>query len=645
MLCPNCGVDVGEEPRLCEKCAAANDSMKPKEADSEGQDEVVEEETEDTEEQGEEEAASGDSTENAEVEDDEKSPETEAASEPVSASDTAAKSSKKLLIIVGMLGAAVLIGVTALFLLQGREEIDLFLPEAEVVSPQAAEVVSGQPSLRESVLQIGIEKLSFIDSLSLYNPVSSVLEIGFFREPLSDSVRSRVEQLSSIKELAGLQPDVLLILQLENGAEICSRDAVLDYRMLFPKGLGGIASGTEIILTQRKEAIVDLACTLRSGTQISALLKDEQEHDAKSLQWDLSVEGMLKTTKKEHRLHYGSGSAKSTVAIWDKKSRRLEVGFFDGPVAFSEKQKMRKTKSLSVLSKTPTVVLSMDLREENTKLQVSNLVNYGVRFYRNAEAGNLFPGKKDYVGFFFVAGGDRTRQIHRLRGFLKENELIEGSLRYTMKKELQEVPFVISWDLDFDAAVIDVFSEAGADAESESLAEVSLMNRKGPYAQIRAGRSMMEAKTALALFYPSEGDIAVGLYGFELSEEEKEKVRRKRYLSAFVNNKRPNMVIFLNFERSAKTANQQSLLEYTIYFYRDKIGSFHFPGQYESRSFTRMKVEIKPDEIEKLKGDLRDGGVLELKMRGSHLSKRIGERFRWDLNISAPIMSVPSRRN
>lgn len=625
MLCPKCGTEVGDTPELCDRCAAQEAEAKVEETPSEDSETLEDSQPE------EEDASEAEEQEEPEPEEDTETEVDEAVAEKKE--EVASGSpARRLLIVVLLVLFGIIVGVGYFLYDRGIDIQSLLEPEE---TPKGDQLVS-KPVSGGSV-QVADKTLSLETSFVLYDPIKNRLEIGFFHNVPRNTVAAQARTTRSLTELTSIRPDVLFVLNFQFVAEACSRDLITEFKVGILGNPGRFPDDLQLDLAEQLGGITSLTCQLSEGADVQAKFKDELRVGDQTVVLDLLLHDKIVVVKTQGSVRYSSRDAKATLALWDKKKGKLEVGFFPSRVSARDMAAMRKNKSLvGIPDRSPSVVASMELQKGARRLDLSSMIQYGVTFYRDPQLGILFPGAKDYVGFFYVVGTDKTRQISKLRGFLRDNDLIEGKLAHAEKKDIRDIPFQFSWDLDFDAAVMDVYGEGGDEDEDEGLSK----KRKGPYAQITAGRAVMEAKTVLGLYYPSEADLAVGFYGFDLSDSEKEQVRRNRVLWAYVNHKRPNMVLFFNFNRSANQASLEDLLEYTIYFYRDKIGSFHFPGQFDSRSVKRLKVELGEKEIQELSGRLEDNGVVQLKLKGKHVSKRIGERFSWDVNISAQILEV-----
>ncbi len=245
------------------------------------------------------------------------------------------------------------------------------------------------------------------------------------------------------------------------------------------------------------------------------------------------------------------------------------------------------------------------------------------------------------MSFYYVPTVQTTDQLRNLGGYLREGENVSGSLVHEVQKRMGGIPIKFSWALDFNTPIIN--SEVSNPSpiqpgESPNLSAAG--RREAPFAQATAGSVSIEFKESFALYYPEEKDVAIGFYSEALTDAEREKIRANRFLWTYVNNKRPNLVLFLNLRRSTTHAEPDALIDYTAYFYRDKIGSFYFPGSYDRRSFKRLSMEITQNELRKLQGALRDGGEIEIDLKGSTVSKSISVPFSWDVNMKVPIRQV-----
>ena len=642
MLCPRCGTDVGSSPRLCDRCAEEKKKKESAEAPPEQTAAPAAEEP-----APEPEPIAVEESEPPPAVKDQKPPSTK-------------KPGKKFGLLLGAGAAAVLIICGgAFYFFSGLE---LKVPQASPSSSTNAGPVVLDLAKIQSPAEI-VSKVSGSFSVNqstiaplfahvLYNPMLRRMEIGFFRLPLGVEAQQQLARLQGFADLPAIQPDIMISILLKRDATLCDRNAV-DHYSIAIKNINAPplpAQPVDLSLTDNSGisvfncrldqlAAVQLEMAQQTFVQIAGKANTP-------VRWELKMSGPVTVLQAEAKIHYDSRKMVTTLAVWNKKDSVVEVGFFAVSLTPEEKNEIRSRRDLQAVNeKKPVIVASLFLAPGATELLAASVLRYGVTFYRNRAAGIDFPGAEDKQGFFFVVNPEKIGQLSGLQGYLIENEVIRGQLKHEAVKVLDQVSCKFSWDLLFDLPLVDVLADHSAE-EIEAMkrldqeAQQASKTDTGPYARLMIGSAAFEFSTVMGLYYSGEGDLAIGFYGYTLTAAEKEQVKKNKEFWRYVNNKRPNMVIFLDFKREAAEASLDNLISYTVYLHRDKIGSFFFPGGQDQLSFKKLAVEFAPDEIQKLIGALKTGGTVSLKMRGEHTSKTTANRFVWDVNSNIEIFQA-----
>lgn len=482
-------------------------------------------------------------------------------------------------------------------------------------------------------------------SLALYNPSQHRLEIGFFRNVPPKEVQDQLSNVQSFSDISAMMPDVLFILSTKANLTQCDPSAVERYQVFVNKNLQGMAEYVNFD-SGDGTGIAALSCRLEQPAAVYAVLKrgNLQEQVAGQAQWDMQMTGPLVMVQSVSRVHYDSTTAKSVAAAWNRMDDIVEVGYFAGELNTQDKAAIRAAKSIiAQTNKKPSVVISLYLSKGTTKLDLNNVMKYGVTFFRDAEAGIDFAGDEEKQGFYYIVSPDKTSQITGLRGSLGENEYIQGRLTHEANKIIGQTPCKFSWELVFDAPLMDVFyqpTEEEVARTEEAMEEPEKKDESTPFARVSAGESRREFGSVIALYYSVENDLSVGFYADQLTAAEKEQIKKNKDLWRYVNNKRPNMVMLFDFMRGSQEASIANLNSYTVYLSRDKIGAFYFPGSFDQKSIIRPVDSLKRDEIKKLSGELKDGGTVALRIKGDHAPKDSPTKFTWDVNVTAEVYQV-----
>ena len=530
----------------------------------------------------------------------------------------------------------------------GTISLDKLKAVAKTEPPASVEPAAMELPVTSGSVSAGEREIMLTASFALYNPLRRRLEVGFYQKPLSLADRAEIKRVSTLDDVLSNRPDVVVRLDFNDKAQGCNKDQLRSYSVLLKSNPGGLPVADRYKFWESAFGIDEFECTFEEGSPLVAGFKQEAYKATRGgemvIRWDMRASGKIVFAAEEVSLQYASRTARAQVAIWNEEGNTVEIGFFQKRVPADERAEIRARKSMLALqNKKPVVVITLDLRKGEYKLSSNILTRYGVTFYRNADAEIDFPPDVEKVNFFYVPSAGVVTQFSSLSGLLKEREPLIGVMKHDAKKNFGKVPYRFSWDLSFDTPLIDVLSVSGRERRGAALRDEIPTKEpavSGFFARAAAGSVGVDFRSVFGLFYPRDGDLAVGFYAEDLTEKDKEAIRDKRFLWSYVNNKRPNMVMFFDFKRDEVKASPQGVLSLTTYFYRDKIGAFYFRGPHDRVSFKRQPEEMAPGEIQLLQGTLEEGSTLKVRMKGSRMSKRTNVKFSWDFNVTFPIKEV-----
>ncbi|MCB0323471.1 MAG: RDD family protein [Bdellovibrionales bacterium] len=498
----------------------------------------------------------------------------------------------------------------------------------------------------QGTIRAGASKIAIAAAYGRYLAMENSLQVLFFREALTLEQRQELETAEKLDDLVTTSPDAVLSIRFAPGTTACERGAVQQILMVLYRSADGLSQGGEFEL-KPQNGFESLACQLQDGGVFSLTLNEQTTKQTSAglveVAWKISSRGVLTGVGSAGDVSYDWESAADQVALWDPERNSLTVGFFEAKLTSSERLQIRKANSLRAIEgKQPAVEISFDARENPQQLTPESLIKYGITFRRGVTDSISFPGADDTINFFYVPMVQAGERLWGLAGDLREGEAVRGGLTNSAEKQLEGIPVRFHWKLEFNTPVIDASSEPSAtelaDAANEPTKNVP--STEGPHARATAGDATVEFQSVVALYYPESGDLAVGFYVDPISEAEREIIRSKRFLWTYVNEKRPNLVLLLDFRRTSSEVAFEELLSYTAYFYRDKIGSFYFPGQHDRRSFKKIEVELSRDEIRRLAGSTEEGGIVTLTMVGAHGTEEAGVQFSWDVDVSTKVLVV-----
>ncbi len=657
MLCPKCGVDVGNEILLCIECI-----------DDISAHEVVEPEPEPEPEVGEEEL--DESELDAEQEPDEEIEKDLPQSDHKSSKVAPSANSKKL-ILLALLGIGILVVALLLFTgssddggvpidnggdtgtetVEGAEPGTDGTEEVEpVVEPVEGPKIPTAPTITSGTVSAAGKSIAAKDSISLYFPVEERLEIAFFSKELTDEQKLSVFDLSSLNDLEGIQPAFISTFWLRRGTSFCGSAAVNRYTVKVNAEAGTIDRPAEFDFRAQRGGIAELTCRLEQGAPLTAEFSqstfDRERDKSFEYRWELRSSGPVYISRRPSKFTFTSNEQKP-VAIWNKENRELQIGFFEDRVTGLEREAMRKAKSLlAVENKKPRMHVSFEVNEKYNSFEKNALRSYGVHFHRDAVndgKGLTFPGDKDEASFYFVVTTKETEQLARLVGHLYEGDVIQGSMRDTQDKEFDEGTLTFSWELVFGAHVIDVFSEAMASIEElKNGTEEERSVPEGIQATIEAGKAKVKLNDAVALWYGDEYDLVIGFYQDQLSEAERARVIKNASVWNAVNTKKPNLVLIFDLSHGATELKKEHIVSFSISFVRDKLGEFFFPGSLNRATIKRLNAQIKAGDLSFLEGDLLGTDAnIAIRSKGDHTSKKNKLYYTWDISAKVPVVAVP----
>jgi uncharacterized RDD family membrane protein YckC len=484
-------------------------------------------------------------------------------------------------------------------------------------------------------IQIEELKIDLSASLSLFDPLTNRLQIAFFKEKLGEEVKDELAKITSLKSLVAQKPDLLIDIVFKPESTQCDKANINTYHVEVLKGAGGSEVEGRFDFSTSLDAIEELSCELERESLLSFASKrttfKADGGERIPIRWAVESNGAIQVGPLDTKVVLLDHMALSRVAVWNPDTRVIEVGFYAQAVAPEETLMIREKKSLFALErKKPFAIVSMDIAEGRTTFARESVSKYGITIYRYPDFGIVFPGARDSVSFYYVPTEMDDPRFEKIGGQIGEQRVVTGSLANTAEKSFSNIPFSFTWDLSFNDPLLNVFADAGSIAESGIGAD---FKPDEFYARIRVGDLTHDLTTAVALYYPEQGDIAIGFYAQPITDEDKKVILKNRFLWAYVNGKRPNFVLFLDMEPDFTNFSREEVKILTSTFIRDKVGEFYFPGVYEQKKFERAVADLGPEELRALKGDPRAGGTISLRLRGVRDSQKSSMRFAWAVNI------------
>ena len=505
------------------------------------------------------------------------------------------------------------------------------------------------PSITSGTISGPGRTVALRDSLALYFPNEERLEVAFFGEQVSEAQKQQVFEIDSLEKLEGNTPDFLATFWLRRGTSFCSPGAVQRFDVKVNEREGGIMRPATFAFGAQKGGIGELSCRLEHGAPLTAefsqSLFDRVRDESYEYRWEARSSGPVYVSQQTAEFVFSSND-QHPVAIWNKETRELEIGFFDEKLSADEREEVRKAKSLfAVEQKKPGARVSFEVNKKYNSFEKNALRSFGIHFYRsplNDGVGPTFPGEKDITSFYFVVTTERTEQLARLVGHLYEGDVIQGSMRDEQTKQFDHGDVTFKWELVFAPHVIDVFAEAMASIEEIASAPEDSEPPKGISATIEAGKAKLELVDAVALWYVDEFDLVVGFYPEKLTAAERAKVARNKSVWSAVNAKKPNFVMYFDLIHGKSDFSKANVSSFSMSFVRDKLGEFYFPGKLDRATIKRLHAEIKEGDLKYFSGSGSETtGTLSIRSKGDHASKKNGLYFTWAIEAAMPV--VPSQ--
>lgn len=610
MLCPKCGIEVGEELKLCPRCTPDYVSQAQR--------------------------ASGSLTRDQLEEDDD----TSDVSRPAAPSRPPGSRFIIRYVVPCLAGLATSIALVFTY---------------SMLTSRASAVTRNSHRTIASVGKVHSAASSFdAYPVALLLPAKRRIELAYFRSIPAELTQEALSLRQTMIDVEPRRPEVVLGIQLkENGP--CEPAGVESVDLSFTKSPGAMPLRDAVLTFNDAELVkglVTLSCDLKNhGAIVARYLGSPMvpfSTMSASVNVDLQIRGALLEGLAADSVDYRSSTAKETIALWDAKKSELSFGFFADPVSVKESETMRQERSLlAVDQKLPSVVLSLTIPGRPSQLAADKISGYTITFYRGSAGDIVFPGAESSVTFSYA--GASTEQVKQFQGALGEGRPIGGRFEGSAAKDIEGHQFKFSWKLavstallDLDEKPLDMMMDVGTSvtgrvAAPQPSAQPPPLPIPGAAGTVSSDGEATEIRTVVPVFYEDTSDLAIGFYPQELSDDEVREIQKRRSLHTAIKHKRASMVVILDFAVGTTAVSRTSLNGYTIYFYRDSEGHFTFPGAQDAVSLKRLQEQFRPDEVIELSGSLKKGSKVTAKLKGDGSSDRSPARFSWDLTATVAI--------
>lgn len=485
-------------------------------------------------------------------------------------------------------------------------------------------------SVRDSVIRIGEHELSFPAVRATYDRDRNVIEIAFAKTP-------------PLLE----RPDASVLLRLRDrprGGLRCEQIGFSEYELkLFTRPNGFVVPNDELRMTIGGDSgpavgtsMEQIQCSLNPLGDIQGLIRGSRvvlngEQELRVV-WELNVKGALQERVLPSSFRFTTADVAESIALLRHDEHQvLEIGFFSKKLDDDQRKSIRASGSLRMLDGThPDVVLALSLKPGVLSLAESAVRTYGVIFV-NGERFRL-PATEPELGFFYAG----AVKLAGLEGRLSDGERVRGKVQNEAKKLFGEVESTFAWDLDFEATVIDrAVSDVAAQQRQPIAEDKTPVTNTG---KVSVGESSSDLQGAFALFYPAVNRVTIGFYAEQLTDEDRAELAKRKSLAAAVSDKKPVMLLSLDFAVGATEASRSAVSGYTVYFNRS--GYLIFPGMHDSISTRRIRENLDPAQFTALNGALKSGSRLRIKARGIEEIPRVAAGANWEISYELPIVGV-----
>lgn len=497
MLCPNCGKDVGDKPRLCDACESA---MQPPEPDPVVEDQELEIEAEATE----------DGPGNLPAVNYKSGAKPTAPKEAAPKARTADSSKKNLPIVIGF--GAFLLSATVGFLVfssgsSGGNSVAPSTPNSSSATPQSTEpagAASPNPvatssevaATTEKSVEVNISSMTWKESIVVYNQGKHEVTFAFFESPLSDAQKSLLKSEGTLPsegtrffETFALEPSATEFVS----ANVRSLKATYSgpETSAQPIGVSYVVGKKELPVASKLSGKLEESALLEGESKQAAEKTLENGRQIK-LNWDLQLKAPIgvvvgkvdasaspassqtpqpspsgaevasspsndQTAPATSALRDGElGSVtaagnvlaiKEAFALYYPESGSVSIGLFGQELNDVDRAALLKKRvvSASINGKKASVVLSLDFSKKDGEASKQTLIGYTTYFYRDSSGLFSFPGGFDSKSVKRQASELQGGEFTVLSGQLKNGEIL--SIRTAGDNKPEEGYTKFEWNL------------------------------------------------------------------------------------------------------------------------------------------------------------------------------------------------------
>ena len=433
MLCPNCGVEVGDSLTLCEKCKkkkAEQESVARGPVPAENSPEPSEPKT----------PSEGSPSIKKNVRED---------SEKVAKSPTVQLALGLFFLLVVLLAAGFLFDISgtsseipadfapvSAIQVEGEEQGASESADPQVADIQAFTTASSKELYTDVYSQVsgfveaGFSRAANKDALILYQPALRKFEIAFFSEQLSTEQRSQVLSVASLAD-PGLNPapEALLSIWFDKASPRCSSTAISQAALLIG------SEGERRSLPVEASVLDSFSCELAPGKKLhletTQAVTQESSGETERFSWELSVSAPIYFASKAPSVSVFSSDL-SQLGLWNPAEKSLSIGFFERLPDAAGRAQLQDTAELTAVKENqPLYSIHFELQDTPKQLRKSDIRSYGVVFHRLrlADDGSIEIPAAEPIGIYFVPSSERSPALSAVEATLFQGASVTGSMQ------------------------------------------------------------------------------------------------------------------------------------------------------------------------------------------------------------------------
>jgi hypothetical protein len=330
------------------------------------------------------------------------------------------------------------------------------------------------------------------------------------------------------------------------------------------------------------------------------------------------------------------------LALWDSRTGKIEIGFFDEAPTVETLDIFKQRRTLFDIAKpaadaAPTAVarcgLSFELDGEPTTIAREGIKTLRILLPRTAGE-PLYSSSVEE--FSLLAANEQAENFTLKAGQLHPGGLIHLQLSDTRIRAFEGTQTSYSWKFDVSAPILAIYEDTVPLTElHRRLGKLSaelppLPKGQAPIGTISVGKASAVIVDAVALSFPEDERVTIGLYAERLSDEQRRRIIANRSVWNLDKEVMARAVVSLSTKSKLDSASR---LEFTVV--RDFLGTFYFDGLRDRLTFSFSDRQLYPSNLRFFHRGTASN-VLAMRVRDSQTSTE-GQVLFWDLHIEADI--------